>query len=426
MPSEPTSLSPHMSVLIPMSSPSSHTMPQATEPLQLPPSKPFRQFCAVENAWSDHYGGLHLAAAHAGQPLGPRYAINGIWHHGCHGPWLDFAPDLLCGNAPNARNRPVFVARRDLADLLVRSGYRQVRAIGLPIVYTTAFPVNRRSGSLLVVPTHTLIGDGFPDRSAFVAYANEIATSARHFAQVTVCVHPNCRRNGLWVKEFAAHGFEIVYGAQTNDANALARMRALFEQFETVTTNGWGSHVAYALAFGARMAIHGTQPQRTQADHLRDTAWAADPVALQQALSAETAARERAFLSEFYRDPREAVPNVECGRWLIGVEHKLTPTEMAAVLSDLVEPLADATSDYRGQREAARAQARQLAATGRKQEAAQLLLRMVQSVVESKQPRLILDTLTVAAADLATLDPAKAAYLRDQAHKLSARIAAAA
>jgi hypothetical protein len=405
-----------------------HQLPMSSssaDPLQLPPSKPFRQFCTVENAWSDHYGGLHLAAAHAGQPLGLTYAINGIWHHGCHGPWMDFAPGLLCGNAPNAKNRPVFVARTDLAELLRSHEYRQVRVIGLPMVYTPRLPVQRRAGSLLVVPTHTLIGDRFPDRSVFETYAAEIAANTAHFARVVICVHPSCRKNGLWVDEFGRRGFEIVYGAQTNDANALLRMRALFEQFETVTTNGWGSHVAYALAFGARVSIFGSQPVRAREDFLRDSAWAADPQALQRALSGETAARERAFLAEFYRDPRDAVANTECGRWLIGVEHKLSPAEMKEILPLLVTPAVLSAGPTHDRHDKLRVQASELAKVGKSSEAVQLLLRYLQAVVESKQPRLILDTLTFVAKDLESLDPKKAALLREQAQKLSARIASA-
>lgn len=392
----------------------------------LPPVVPVRLFTRQEDGWSDQYGALQVAATYAGLSLPVRYSLRGVWQHGCFAPWQDHSPGLLCLNAPNAQERSVWVARQDQADLLQRSGYAKVQAIGLPIVYAPDSAVERAPGSLLILPTHTLVGDAFADRTPFERYADELAQQTAQFSRVTVCVHPNCRKNGLWVKEFTERGFEVIYGAANNDRNALLRMRWLFGRYETVTTNGWGSHVAYALAFGSKVSIAGTQPQRSTADMLRDTTWAASPDTLKRELDETARRREREFLREFLVPPAAAVANPELGRWLIGAGHKLTPAEMAAVLADLVQPLTDATSNYRGQQEAARAQAHQLAATGRKQEAAQLLLRMVQAVVESKQPRLILDTLTLVAADLAPLDPAKAAYLRDQAHKLSARIAAAA
>lgn len=391
----------------------------------LPPVVPVRLFTRQEDGWSDQYGALQVATTYAGSSLPVRYTLRGVWQHGCFAPWQDHSPDLLCFNAPNARERPVWVARQDQADLLLRSGYAKVQAIGLPIVYTSDSAVDRAQGSLLILPTHTLVGDVFADRTPFERYADELVQQAAQFSRVTVCVHPNCQKNGLWVREFTERGFEVIYGASNNDRNALLRMRWLFGRYETVTTNGWGSHVAYALACGSKVSIDGTQPRRSMADILRDTTWAADPAALKRELDETARRREREFLREFLVPPAAAVSNPELGRWLIGAEHKLSPTEMAVVLSDLVQPLADGASELRVQRDAARAQARQLAATGRKQEAGQLLLRLVQASVESKQPRFILETLTEVAADLAPFDPGKAAYLREQAQNLSARLSAA-
>jgi len=190
-----------------------------------------------------------------------------------------------------------------------------------------------------VVPTHTLAGDQFPDRSAFERYADQIKAVAGHFSRVVICIHPNCRRNGLWVREFSTRGFEIVFGAQTNDANALLRMRMLFGQFESMTTNGWGSHVAYALAFGARVSIHGALPQRTEADYLRDLCWAANPAGLKAMLSSETLAREREYLQAFHQSPEQGVADVAKGRWLIGAEHKLAPAEMKQVMVAMIPHL---------------------------------------------------------------------------------------
>lgn len=304
---------------------------------QLPPVQIFTQACAHENAWSDHYGALHTAADYAGLQLPEQYFIRGIWQHGCFGPWQDQSPSVLCYNAPNSLQRPVRVARQDQADLLRTAGYQNVRVIGLPIVYTPDPKVERLPGSLLVVPTHTLIGDSFTDRSAFERYAEEIAQHASRFSRVTVCIHPSCRQNGLWVKEFTNLGYEVVYGASTNDRNALQRMRWLFERYETVTTNGWGSHVAYALAFGAKVSIYGTQPRRSESDYLRDLTWAADPAALKREISGENARRERETLAALYLPPAEAKLDVAFGRAMIGADHRLSPAEMAAELANLVD-----------------------------------------------------------------------------------------
>ncbi|MCX6938742.1 MAG: glycosyltransferase [Verrucomicrobia bacterium] len=188
------------------------------------------------------------------------------------------------------------------------------------------------------MPGHTLRGFEFPDRKAFMRYAEEIKSIAAFFDRVVVCVHPACRHNGLWVSEFSSLGFEIIYGAETHDANALPRMRALFEQFEAITTNGWGSQVAYALAFGAKVAIWGTMPDIGEKNYLLDTTWAANRASLKAALSAETKAREQAFLAKFLVPPQAAVADKALGEWLIGAENRISPGEMRELLGELIDP----------------------------------------------------------------------------------------
>lgn len=306
--------------------------------VQLPPAKAFRQFCCHENGWSDHYGALQVAAAYSGLVVPPRYVLRGIWQHGVFGPWQHFHPSILVYNAPGAAHRPVFVAREDEAELLRQHGFTQVRAIGMPILYVPDPTVPRQAGSLLVVPTHSLVGDKHQDRSAFERYADSIREVAGRFSRVVACIHPNCRRNGLWVKEFTERGIEIVYGAETRDAHALLRMRMLFAQFDTVTTNEWGSHVAYALAFGARVSIAGQPIAGDPALHARDEMWKNDPAAMQRAFSPEVAQARRKFLERLYVPPTDGISDPEFGRWFIGAGHQLPPSEMAAALKALITP----------------------------------------------------------------------------------------
>ena len=306
--------------------------------LLLPPAKLFQQYCKQEDGWSDHYGALQVAAEYACVTLPERYFLKSFWQHGCLGPWEAVTPGALIFNTPNAKTLPVFVARQEEADFLAAHGYTRAHAIGVPIAYTSMPAVTRIPRSLVVMPTHTLEGDKYPDRTAFERYAYEINAIAGGFEKVTICIHPSCIKNQLWVKEFTGRGFEIIYGAQTNDANALLRMRTLFEQFETVTTNGWGSHLAYALAFGAKVALFGTQPALIEANLLRDLSWSADVNSLKLTLSQETKEKERAFLKDFITAPATAVPNLELGRWLIGHEHRVSPEKMARLLAVLVDP----------------------------------------------------------------------------------------
>ncbi len=304
-----------------------------------PPVRLFRQFSARENGWSDHYGAFHVAADYAGCALPERYAIHGIWQHGSFRPSDCGKPSLLVCGAPDAEKRVVWVARRDEEACLLAAGYSKARAIGLPMLYTRPTGLARIPRSLLVMPGHSLVGWKVGDRSAYRRYAGEIAAQAGDFDRVVVCISPSCRKNGLWVDEFTARGFEIVYGAQTDDLNALMRIRALCEQFETVTTNSWGSHVAYALAFGARVSIGGTFPSIDAANLMVDMTWRTNPALLAQATSDEAMRQERELLRSFYVPPREAVADRKLGEWLLGTEQKISPAEMRELLVGMVDPV---------------------------------------------------------------------------------------
>ncbi len=305
--------------------------------LGLPEPALFRQQGCQADGWFDHYGALHAAADYAGFTLPERYAVQAIWMHGAFGPWEMITPGTLVMNSPQAANWPVLVARADEADYLRGHGLPRVRAIGLPIAYVPPVETARRPRSLLVMPTHTLNGARFPERGLFERYADEIKSIAGKFERVVVCVHPNCLRNGLWLQEFRSRGFNLVVGAQTGDRHALRRMRTLFAQFETVTTNGWGSHVPYALAGGAKLSIWGTRPVVDAATVLRlDSAWRADPASLAVARSEAVERQRREFLHAFHLPPAAAVADQALGDWFLGTEHRITPADMRDLLRDVV------------------------------------------------------------------------------------------
>src|SRR5688572_4025917 len=131
--------------------------------IPLPPIQRIPLVSRLENGWSDNYGAIRLAAAYAGLVCPPRFALRGIWQHGCFGPWYNSSPSTLVYNTPAVRELPVFVARPDQAEILRQDGVAGARAIGLPILYTPTPAVERIPGSLLVVPTHSLIGEKHPD-----------------------------------------------------------------------------------------------------------------------------------------------------------------------------------------------------------------------------------------------------------------------
>ena len=88
------------------------------------------------------------------------------------------------------------------------------------------------------------------------------------YSSAVACLHNFDYENNLWKNEFNHLGVEIINGAGTNDENALERIIALMSQFEYVTSNVMGSHIAYAAAFGAKVSINGPYHKYNKKDFL--------------------------------------------------------------------------------------------------------------------------------------------------------------
>lgn len=281
--------------------------------------------------WSFHYGAVETAASYAGIRI-PSEAFDAIWAHGCFPPWLGYSAGTLCYASPVWKEIPILAWRQDLADRMTAEGARHVTLTGAPILYSNHQARRRMPRSLLVMPMHTLQGQDNHDRAALQRYADEVAGFAHHFSRVVVCVHAGCRTNGLWHREFGVHSIPVIDGADSNDANALARMKSFFSGFESMTTNGWGSHVAYALAFGCRVSIFGKALTMPRQQYLKDRTWQLAPRDLDILLAAERDGLDRKYLADLRRDPNDGKANVDMGRFLIGADHQLSPHEMKQLL----------------------------------------------------------------------------------------------
>lgn len=289
----------------------------------LPPIREFDLLPWQKSFGTDYYGALDVAAEHCGLRQVPRCEV-GTWQHGAAGPWEQVQPETFVCLSPRAI--PCFVARRDEALYLRAAGYKRVRDIGLPIIYTAAPNIKRIPGSLLVMPTHSLpTDDGSP---GFNEYVSQIAGIRGRFAHVAACVSANCIAKGFWAPQFEGRGISVVPGAWIADANALRRMRVLLESFEYVTTNGCGSHLFYALYFGAKVSLWGNPSPLTRENMLKDGTWAAFPDAADRYLSEETRRKAEQYLGPLRVEPWAGVQDRELGAWVLGSNNKLSPSEL--------------------------------------------------------------------------------------------------
>ena len=244
---------------------------------RLPPVREFALRPWEKTYGGDYYGALQVAAEYCGLSEVPQH-FPGDWQHGTIPPWHRFCPGVVVYGAPSSHR--CFLARRDEAEFLKAGGYHKAEAIGLPLIYARHSGSMRIPGSLLVMPTHTLASDVL--LPSCHQYVEEIATIKDRFDFVVACVSAYCIARNHWVPEFTSRGIHVVQGAGIADANSLKRMRVLFDSFEYVTTNSYGSHVFYALYCGAKVSIWGTTTPVLRENVLSDGGWSPYPDAVEK------------------------------------------------------------------------------------------------------------------------------------------------
>ena len=206
-------------------------------------TRPYKNFY-----WSDH-----IAAMYCGLGKPPQHSL-GVWQHGWIPQWegLTLADQVFGVTLSGFQSEQYWVATKYLEDFVRSKGFSKVCAIGLPLVYTMETPVERRTGSLLVMPLHSLLGQKLG--LDVLKYVQTIVALRPYFREIVICVTVNCWANGYWVPEFQAAGFKVMLGAG-GDPSTLDKMANLFREYEFVTANGFGSQLAYASCFGAKVSI---------------------------------------------------------------------------------------------------------------------------------------------------------------------------
>jgi hypothetical protein len=270
------------------------------------------------------YGADRVAADYCGLKNIPNY-FDGHWQHGWMAPYFNQGVSHVIPEKVFDKNiEPCFVARKDQEEFLKNSGYIS-HAIGLPIAYTTPSQCVRKKGSLLVMPAHS--NEYTQHRWKFEQYADEINSIKSHFSEVVVCVHKGCVANNYWISNFCRRGFPIIVGADAADRNSLTRMRHLMEQFEFVTTNAYGSCLAYGAAFGAKVSIYGSFSEPKLEDfseiiHLYEKKIWDEAIYLQS----ENKTREE--LNDFFTHPALSKDQTAWGSRQIGCENIISPEEL--------------------------------------------------------------------------------------------------
>ena len=249
------------------------------------------------------------------------------WKHGWHPEYMQVDPRLIAMETIDApATTPLLVARQDEATYLQQHGYACARAIGLPITYLKPKTYRRQSGSLLVMPAHSMFGQ--KRAAATRDYVDQILELRSKFDQIVICLSPTCISAGNWIGDFKCTGLPIVFGADSRDRNSLERIAALMSQFEFVTTNVLGSAIPYGAAFGARVSLFGKYCEITLKECEETSFFQKYPGLAEAVNPLRSETRVKNEMPELFCSPEKAIEQTQWGRKQIGADCRISPDEL--------------------------------------------------------------------------------------------------
>lgn len=254
-----------------------------------------------------------------------------IWQHGWIPDERQIHPQAVLASENENKKQQFFVARKSEENYLKINGYTNTKAIGSPLIYVPKPQLERIPGSLLVMPVHSL---AYTEHKhwKFKEYAEYIQSIRKKFSRVVACIHPSCIKHGYWAEEFREMGIEIVEGAEVHNKFALERIASLFSLFEYITTNGFGSHLAYAPFFGAKVSIAGPFTTYKKEDYSNAPFYQKYPMLLGRTVEFSSKSNLKKIFPQFFVSPEKASKHKSWAELQLGLENKLRPHEFKKVL----------------------------------------------------------------------------------------------
>ena len=291
--------------------------------LNLPPFEPFEfEDAHAFNFWRDYYGALEIVKEYCSLKPDTKFR-NFSWYHGAFPPGYNTL-SILTNNLYD-KNKIYFVTDKEQEQILKRNGYTKTFCIGLPIIYTKVPKVERIKNSLLIMPSHSLVGCKTYNEDKRGEFLDEILVNNDFKSDnILACLHSNDIKNGFWIKELKSRDISYIEGAKTNDKNAYHRQVSLFSQFEFMVTNDFGSHVMYALYLGVKVVIRDFPVELKALYDLVEER--VTPESGMNYFQLEELKKEK--LSVLFTDINNATYHNEIGMSYVGYNNKITPAKM--------------------------------------------------------------------------------------------------
>ena len=279
---------------------------------------------------SIYYGAAKLVSDKMGFSKPPICAAE--WMHGWLGCDNDndaFSIDVLEGD-----KRFYLVATEKHEHFLRQNGIPNCKAVGLPFAYVDHDPqIERIAGSLLVMPPH--ITSNLKKTWVEIDYLEYIKSISKYFSRIVFCVSRPCLDEDLWIKNLNKKGYDYVIGSDTTDLNSLVRMRKLFDSFEYMTSNRFGSHILYAALCGVKVSVAGPYYYFIDVNELAKTPNRDDQEFVNE-LEINLRDREIEVVTRkypmFFVAPKDATEQVEWAKKEIGYYNKIPYSQLAELL----------------------------------------------------------------------------------------------
>jgi hypothetical protein len=161
------------------------------------------------------------------------------------------AEDLV---GPRGAHRNMSVVVGNLAELklLTEEGYRNLTVGGLPFAYVNHQQTPRCEHSLLAFIGKSAEGERF--NVLDTNYLDFLESQTGEFEHIYVSIATFDRSDNI-IREVKRRSLTPVPGANPTDKRSLLRTRIALEHCKYVSSNTFGSHIAYALSAGCNVSI---------------------------------------------------------------------------------------------------------------------------------------------------------------------------
>lgn len=272
--------------------------------------------------YHDYYGAIKVLSDFAHYDCEKKYPF-AYWYHGASYPIDTKFKNMLTLGITHDTEMPVWLHREEHTEFFPNS--KRIHTIGQAYVYTDNFQ-DKKLGSVLIMPGHTIVPDRNLDSQLFTNYVNDVSQIYPPSENTYVCVNTGDLRNGYWLTEFSRAGYTVIAGSRHDDHNSYQRMKMLMGHFETVVSNVLGSHIAYAAAEGCRVGIWGEQ---VVADFALDVLAAS--IDFDYRVWRNLSEMEYPFL---FTDPGSESTNEDWGRHILGYGNKCTRSQVKGFLDE--------------------------------------------------------------------------------------------